>query len=330
MYMLEACYMGATETVEEYVRSRKVLIDDCDDDGVTALQIAAARGNEKLARYCIENGANVESTNEIGFTPFLHACREGHLRILELLIQKMVKIDVMTALGTSALALAVASGKLEVVQWLVNRRAELNPRVPRLIPPTPFITAVFCGGQPNICVLLHTRGAQVYQKIPDVDLDAGTIVAMVGSEHMFKSLPDYFIDVEKINYRGKSVLALAEGHRNSPVARVIREWQSKAPRGHAPVHDFREVIYRSDTAQLQQILSKSVEVTPLSSKLTPLMYAVVMGRHDCVKILLARILSPNVAETKRRALIDAQETELGLTALMMANISRYASNWGTE
>lgn len=54
MYMLEACYMGATETVEEYVRSRKVLIDDCDDDGVTALQIAAARGNEKLVNRSFE------------------------------------------------------------------------------------------------------------------------------------------------------------------------------------------------------------------------------------------------------------------------------------
>lgn len=87
----------------------------------------------------------------------------------------------------------------------------------------------------------------MYQKIPDVDLDAGTIVAMVGSEHMFKSLPDYFIDVEKINYRGKSVLALAEGHRNSPVARVIREWQSKAPRGRASSQPVRSNFLRTCT-----------------------------------------------------------------------------------
>lgn len=56
MDMLEACYLGDLLKVKDYVKCGKVLLDDSDDDGVTALQIAAARGNEELVRCFLMGG----------------------------------------------------------------------------------------------------------------------------------------------------------------------------------------------------------------------------------------------------------------------------------
>lgn len=62
-------------------------INHVDSDEQTALHIAAANGNIKVARLLIENGANVSSVDNYGWTALHIAASEGHPEFVEFLIQ---------------------------------------------------------------------------------------------------------------------------------------------------------------------------------------------------------------------------------------------------
>ncbi|KIH54833.1 ankyrin repeat protein [Ancylostoma duodenale] len=85
-----------------------VNIDSCDDDHVTALQIAAFNGNNSLVTYLLDEGADLEACNQVGMTPFHHACREGKMTVVETLLQRGADIHRTTYMGATALTLAAA------------------------------------------------------------------------------------------------------------------------------------------------------------------------------------------------------------------------------
>ena len=53
-------------------------MDAADDQGFTALQMAAANGHQELVRLLIMKGAALEKSNNYDWTPLLHAARLGH------------------------------------------------------------------------------------------------------------------------------------------------------------------------------------------------------------------------------------------------------------
>lgn len=91
---------------------------------------------------------------------------------------------------------------------------------------------------PKYHVKLSYRGAQVHQKIAELELDAGTLVVMIGTEHMLKSLPDYSIAFDAISYKQKRALALAEQYHNDQLVPLLRGWLKNegAPRGTVGLH----------------------------------------------------------------------------------------------
>ena len=53
-------------------------IDSHDNDGNTALILAAMRGHSKIVVLLLQNGANPHWQNDYGFTALAWAEREGH------------------------------------------------------------------------------------------------------------------------------------------------------------------------------------------------------------------------------------------------------------
>ena len=60
------------------------------DDGEesTPLMLAAAGNHIDIVSYLLEQNADIEATNKIGFTPLLSACISGHLKVVELLVAR--------------------------------------------------------------------------------------------------------------------------------------------------------------------------------------------------------------------------------------------------
>ena len=58
-----------------------------DNDGWTALMLAAQNGHEQVARVLLEAGAVVGAQNNDGSTALMHAARNGHEQVARVLLE---------------------------------------------------------------------------------------------------------------------------------------------------------------------------------------------------------------------------------------------------
>merc|ERR1712050_148942 len=103
--------------------------DVADEDGVTALMMAAMGGCEETCQALIEKGADANATEPgSGRTPLMFAAQGGHSKVVGLLLQ--AKADATKADHDNATPLmwAAIAGKTEVASQLlsVSDRAAVN------------------------------------------------------------------------------------------------------------------------------------------------------------------------------------------------------------
>ncbi|MBI1173917.1 MAG: ankyrin repeat domain-containing protein [Sideroxydans sp.] len=107
--------------------------NSCDDEGITALMLAAGLGNFPLVEALIEAGANVNATDTRGWTALMkavynHELGHGFPDIVSALIAAGAEIETQVAYGTRPLMLAAGYGQAEVIEVLlaagVDVRAE--------------------------------------------------------------------------------------------------------------------------------------------------------------------------------------------------------------
>lgn len=124
---------GKNEEVKNLIKELGV---DYVADGGTALNYAALYDNLEIAKFCIENNANVNSlynSEKIGnYTPLMAACKNGNLEIVKLLISNNADIDLKDSQGFNALEIACNNFKMpkvkdskEIIKILIENGA--NP-----------------------------------------------------------------------------------------------------------------------------------------------------------------------------------------------------------
>ena len=57
-------------------------------DGWTPLHYASYKGHLSIAEELIENSANVNATNDLGYSALFYACQQGHLEVCTLLLDR--------------------------------------------------------------------------------------------------------------------------------------------------------------------------------------------------------------------------------------------------
>uniref|UniRef100_A0A7E4WBN9 ANK_REP_REGION domain-containing protein n=1 Tax=Panagrellus redivivus TaxID=6233 RepID=A0A7E4WBN9_PANRE len=309
MHMLAACAEGDIDTVRDFIE-RGVHVEECDDDMVTALQIAAARGHTKLTEYLLTLDPDLECCNCVGFTPLLHACREGHLEVVKLLIQRGAKLDVNTFTGASPLTLACAGGHLELVKYLITFKdtVDINPKT-RDVSPSPLMAAAF-KNQPVISSCLVSRGARVDYVMPQYSLDIMSCVVMCSSATMFSTLLDMGAKPEAIrNYKNSNIEDLVNICGRVDIWRVLQDYKRKRQRPYPKMVDIRQIIEEGRVVELSEMLTRPEKFIKLNDNETPLMFAVIFGRMEALRAILSE-----------KPPLNAKETKLGLTALMIAAI----------
>lgn len=142
-----------------------------DEQGETALHVAARFGHEVCAKALLEGSANYETDIDIpektfGWTPLFIACVDGHLPIVELLVSAGADLDRCDLSGWTAKEHAALRGHMHIV----NR---LNEIAPRLKSPSLDVLAVR-PSSPTQTASLEERGSKnltrensTYQKAPE-------------------------------------------------------------------------------------------------------------------------------------------------------------------
>jgi ankyrin repeat protein len=116
---------GRTEIVQSLIRA-KVSLNAKDDNGRSALFIAASRGLSEIVELLLAAGAEIESLDTQNRTPLLAACAQGHFAAASRLLEAGAEMNPPGLDHQSALLHACRGGHLEVVGLLLSRGAAVD------------------------------------------------------------------------------------------------------------------------------------------------------------------------------------------------------------
>ncbi|XP_045124086.1 caspase-9-like isoform X2 [Portunus trituberculatus] len=102
-------------------------VDFKNEDGWTALHIAAKHDAVAVAEALLDAGADIEARSNSGRTPLALACNQKKLSMAKKLLERGADASTTDGTGWTLLFQAVRSGSLEVVRWLVEE-VGVDPR----------------------------------------------------------------------------------------------------------------------------------------------------------------------------------------------------------
>ncbi|QIQ05272.1 ankyrin repeat domain-containing protein [Streptomyces liangshanensis] len=173
--LFEAVLSGADDTVVHLLRAG-VPADATDDDGQSALYLAAVSDEPGLVRLLLAAGADPErgSGPDGADLPLCGAASGGHTEVVRALLAAGARPDRREAFGFTALAWAVVQGFPDTAEALLEHGAD--PDLPGPGDEPPLVLAARRGSPSTTRVLLRygagTRGAPTTGTDADTDPDA--------------------------------------------------------------------------------------------------------------------------------------------------------------
>lgn len=288
------------------------------EDQCTPLIAASECGHVEIAKFLLENGANVEARNNEMMTPFYCAALNGHVKIIQLLFDHNADVNARQINNSTPVHAAVESGHIEVVKMLIAQGVNVNTADNSGI--VPFYTACLEGsieiarllfdlgvdknvstpedqwaplnaasrrGHAEIVKFLLENGAEIdfpnkYQKTP---LNLATFG---GHLEVIKILVERGADVTKLDIWVWSLLNTAAECGHLEVVNMLlddgADIESTNEDGMTPLHSacangFTEIV--------KVLIEKDANYTAANNKgCTPIMTACSMGHVDVVKFLL--------------------------------------------
>jgi cytohesin len=180
-----AVWSGNLDTVRLLV-DHGAKLDAKDQNGWTALRHAAARGNRDLVEFCagkgidlptlhlaacmgdlarvktlVEQGANVDTKDELGWTPLYWATCLHRIEVVKLLIANGASVRVEVNDGGTPLLQAIQGGDRELAVLLLSKGADAKAKTKAGWTTLHYAAA---GGPREIAELLIAKGANVNAK----------------------------------------------------------------------------------------------------------------------------------------------------------------------
>ncbi len=84
--------------------------------GMTALHVAASKGNKEICELLLTRGADIEAKEDTGRTALHTAAFRGYMEIVTLLLEKGTKINAQTNDGKTPLDWAIINSKIDIAE----------------------------------------------------------------------------------------------------------------------------------------------------------------------------------------------------------------------
>ncbi|XP_050438171.1 kinase D-interacting substrate of 220 kDa B isoform X2 [Adelges cooleyi] len=132
--MVSLCYRALHNYISEnnleglqgFLENRRVLVDDRDDNGATALHYAASKGKLQFVRELINHGSDVNIEDNDNWTALICAAKEGHTDICTELLSHGADIEHRDMGGWTSLIWCSYCGHTNLANVLLDRGADIN------------------------------------------------------------------------------------------------------------------------------------------------------------------------------------------------------------
>ncbi|MBN2245368.1 MAG: ankyrin repeat domain-containing protein [Candidatus Aminicenantes bacterium] len=153
--IVEAAKEGDLQTIKTILAKDSTKLNALDEDKYTPLHWACMRAHWDVAKYLIEQGADLNIQGGDGGTPMNWAVHHDDVEIVKLLIDKGAKLNIQNQWGMTELHTAIWRGNIHVVDYLLDQGSD------PMIKTNEGWTAMhyaFRSGHDNIIELLKKRG----------------------------------------------------------------------------------------------------------------------------------------------------------------------------
>lgn len=141
---------GTLAEAKAYLKQNPKAFTVLNQEGYSPLILACYRNNNEVAKFIIENGADINGNSSMG-TPLMAAIVKGNNEIAQLLIEKKANTNLADANGKTALIYAVQFQNKVVLKMLVQNNADKSHKDKE--GKTAFEYAVFAGNEEIINLL---------------------------------------------------------------------------------------------------------------------------------------------------------------------------------
>ncbi|XP_037068486.1 kinase D-interacting substrate of 220 kDa-like [Pollicipes pollicipes] len=109
-----------------FLNNRNVALDDRDENGTTAMMVAAEKGHPAFIHALVEFGADVNVADLDNWTALHNAAKEGHVECVRELLEAGANTEAKDMGGWTPLLWAAYQHRTEVVRTLVEAGANMN------------------------------------------------------------------------------------------------------------------------------------------------------------------------------------------------------------
>jgi ankyrin repeat protein len=196
-------------------------LEATDNQGETALHHAATWGHRDVVAFLISKGAQANSRDEQGNTPFMLACQEGHLQVLQMLFDATQGqgLEDEDDDGCTGLHTAISEGHKDVVTFLLSKGAETSSR--NVNGSTPLLCACGGGDLELVQMVLTSREGQ---GLHDRDRNGRTVLhnaASKGTKELVDFLLSKGVQADIKNNQQETALMTACYYGNRNVVRLL-------------------------------------------------------------------------------------------------------------
>ncbi|KAF5286936.1 hypothetical protein FQR65_LT12395 [Abscondita terminalis] len=122
-----ACETASVDVVKKMRPNVADIKLQCNSDKKTALHLASINRNNDVARFLVDEGADINLTDNQGMTAFLYACKSGDIDIVKKMRSHVENINLQCSLyKRSALHLAFINKNIAIAQYLIDEGADVN------------------------------------------------------------------------------------------------------------------------------------------------------------------------------------------------------------
>ncbi len=205
---------GKLEKMEEWLRSGKLSLESKDQEGNTALHIAAQSGKIPFVKCLLQHGADVNVRNFAYATPLHLAVGQGMDKVVPLLLEQGAEIESRNNRSQTPLHVAAIRGQIPTARILLEAGADIYGKMEKGVMPV-HLAAWY--GQGRFLQMLIQAGADLNSQNDDGNTPLH-FAAFKGQVKVIKVLIRHEADTSLINSMGKTYLhGLNEGYQGEMI-----------------------------------------------------------------------------------------------------------------